>query len=250
MVYLDAGWYGVESFSWVHCDRWGCRRGTSVNGEWPEDLSQYNNSEGHVPGCDSSPSSKIRIWWKGWLVALRCYECSQQIWQAYWAYRGRDADVTNCECPWSWVSRGHVTETWCLRHGQEEDVVVRAVLRQARSGTKNSLPARWREAPRGQTKWAALVTSWENEGVPHRSNCPASAASWLEYQRSGLLRQLPEGYRARRIGECKRPRRRCQTLLGWIPRGENGCCVALPFCELQRYNHNDGRQQLQPSHRQ
>ena len=27
----------------------------------PEDLSQDKNSEGHVPGCDSSPSSRIRI---------------------------------------------------------------------------------------------------------------------------------------------------------------------------------------------
>ena len=140
-------WCGMvrcgEFFSWVHCDRWGCRRGTSVNVEWPEDFSQDKNSEGHVPGCDSSPSSSIRIWWKGWLVALRCYDCCPQIWQAYWTYRRRDANVTNCECRCSWVSKGHVTETWCLLHDQEEDVVVRSVLRQARSGTNNFLPARW-----------------------------------------------------------------------------------------------------------
>ena len=96
---------------------------------------------------------------------------------------------------------------------------------------------------------AALVTSWENEGVPHRSNCPASAVSRLEYQRPGLLRQLTEGYRSRREGECKRPHRRCQTLLGWIPLGGNGCCLRCLFASYNgiittmgdnNYSHHTG----------
>ena len=119
-------------------------------------------------------------------------------------------------------------------------MVVRSVLRQARSGTNNSLPARWQHWSRhGKMKGFDIEVTVQPAQSPDLRNNDLAFFASLQKDTDLVAKENVKDLVAA-----------VKLRLDEYHCGDNGCCAALPFCELHRYHHDDERQQLQPSYRQ